>query len=84
MRGLFLAHVHQVLDQHAEGRAPVPDVVLPDDPVAFELQQPDQAVSDDGGPEVADVHLLGGIGRGVIDHYGQRALGLGHAQAGGA
>jgi len=65
-------------------RAPVADVVFPDDLVALELQQPDKAVSDDGGPQVADVHLLGGIGRGIIDYDSQRAGRPGDAHVCGA
>ena len=33
-----------------------------------ELEHPHQCIADDGGAQVADVHLLGHIGRRVVDH----------------
>ena len=71
MGRFFFAHVHQVLQQHAEGRAPVADMVFPDDLVALQFQQADQAVADYGRPQVADVHLLGRVGGGVVHYHGQ-------------
>ena len=68
-RPLGLA-VEQVLDEHAEGRAPVAHVVVPDHPMARPVQQPDDGIADDGAAQVADVHLLGDIGRRVVDHDG--------------
>ena len=65
--GRVLPHLEEVLDEHAEGRAPVPDVVLPDDVVAQVLERAGEGVADDRGAEVADVHLLGDVGRGVVD-----------------
>ena len=62
-----LADVEQVLDEHAERRAPVADVVLPDHVVPEVLQHARQRVADDRGAQVADVHLLGHVGRGVVD-----------------
>ena len=59
--------VEQVLDEHAEGCAPVTDVVLPDDVVAEVLEGAGQRVADDGRAQVPDVHLLGDVGRGVVD-----------------
>ena len=57
-------------DQHAELGAPVPHVVLADDPVTLVFQYPRHGVADDGAAKVADVHLLGEVGRGVIHHHG--------------
>ena len=68
------ADVDEVLDEHAERTAPVADVVLADDVVAEESEHADQRIADDGGAEVADVHLLGHIRRRVVD---DDALGLG-------
>ena len=65
--GLGLADVEQVLDQHAERRAPLADVVLPDDRVAQPLQQPHRRVADDRRAQVPDVHLLGRVRRRVVD-----------------
>jgi hypothetical protein len=62
----------QVLDQHAEGGTPVTEVVGPAHVVAEELEQPRRGVADDRRPQVAGVHLLGRVGRGVVDHDGLR------------
>jgi hypothetical protein len=61
-----LAHRQQVLDEHAEVGAPVADVVLPNDVVPQVFQRPGKRVPDHGGPQVPDVHLLGNVGRGVV------------------
>ena len=78
--GGVLAHDQQVLDQHPERRTPVADVVLPDDAVAEVLQGADERVADDGGAQVADVHLLGHVGSRVVDGDGLAFLG-GYAEA---
>jgi len=57
----------QVLDQHAELRAPVADVVDPADIVAARLQQPADRIADDRRADVADVHLLGDVRAGEVD-----------------
>ena len=57
-----LTHVEQLLDQHAELRAPVAYVVVPDHPVTRELQGTHDGVPHDGGAQVPDVHLLGDVG----------------------
>ena len=67
--GRILAHVEQVLDQHAERGAPVADVVVPDHPVPGELQDAGDGVADDGGAQVPDVHFLGHVRRGVLHHH---------------
>ena len=58
-----------MLDQHAERRAPVADVVLADDAVAEEVEHAHQRVADDRGAQVADVHLLGDVRRRVVDDH---------------
>ena len=58
-----------MLDEHAEGRPPVADVVLPEHGVALEGQDAGQRVADGRGAQVADVHLLGHVGRGVVDEH---------------
>ncbi len=62
-----LPDVEQVLDEHAERRAPVADVVLADDVVPQVLESASDRVADDGRAQVPDVHLLGDVGRGVVD-----------------
>ena len=61
------ADVDQVLDQHAERRPPVADVVLPPHVVAEEPEHAGQRVADERAAQVADVHLLGHVGRRVVD-----------------
>ena len=62
-----LAHVEQVLDEHAERRAPIADVVLPNDVVPRELEQPRERVADDRRAQMPDVHLLRDVRRRVVD-----------------
>jgi hypothetical protein len=57
----LLPGVHQVLDEEAERRPPVAEVVLPDDAVTLGLEHTREGVTEDGAPEVADVHLLGDL-----------------------
>jgi hypothetical protein len=77
--GFGLADIEEVFDEHPERGAPVAEVVLADHAVSKPLEQTHGRVSDDGGAEMADVHLLGRVGCGVVDFHG---LGLGerHAQ----
>jgi len=44
-------------------------VILADDGVAEGFKHPRHGVADDGGAQVADVHFLGEVWRGVIDHH---------------
>ena len=70
----------QVGEQHAELGAPVADVVLPDHRVAEELEDARDGVADDGRAQVADVHLLGQVRRGQVDHHALRRACLAHAE----
>src|SRR5699024_12867222 len=63
------ADIEELYDEHAEGGAPVTDVVLADDRVAEEFVGAGQGVADDGGAQVADVHLLGHVRRRVVDGH---------------
>ena len=74
-------HVDQVLDEHAEGRAPVPDVVLAQHLVAEKPEDPGERVADHRAAQVPDVHLLGHVGRRVVDHDPLRVGGGRHPQA---
>jgi hypothetical protein len=79
--GAVLAHLEEVLDEHAEGGAPVADVVLAHGRVAELLEGAHDRVADDGGAQVADVHLLGDVRRRVVHDHGLGPLGRGHAEA---
>ncbi len=67
MGGLVLTQVDQVLDQHAERRPPVADVVGPQHVLPEEAVEAGERVANDGRAEVTDVHLLGHVGGRVID-----------------
>ncbi len=54
-------------DEDAELRAPIAEVIIGDDGVAKRAEDAVDGVADDGGADVADVHLLGGVRRGIID-----------------
>ncbi len=55
------------VDENAELRAPVAQVVIGDDGMPQEAQQAGQSVSQDGAAEMADVQRLGDIGAAVVD-----------------
>ena len=57
-RGVVFLLLDQIGDQHAELRTPVADVVLTDDGVAHKFQHARNAVADDAGTQMADVHLF--------------------------
>ena len=69
--------VEQVLDEHAERRPPVADVVLAPHVVAEEAEHAGQRVADERGAQVADVHLLGHVGRRVVDDAPSRGVATG-------
>src|SRR5687767_8835217 len=62
----------KVGDQHPELRPPVPDVILADDPVSLKFDDAADGIADDRAAEVADVHLLGDVGAGIVDYHGLR------------
>ena len=66
--GLGLTEVDQVLDQHPEGRPPVADVVAAHHGVAEQSERAAERVTDHRRAQVADVHLLGHVGCGVVHH----------------
>ncbi|MCY1524296.1 hypothetical protein D9M68_592230 [compost metagenome] len=70
----------QVGQQHAELGAPVADVVLADHAVAEEFEDAGHGVADDGRAQVADVHFLGQVRRGQVDHHALRRAVLAHAE----
>ena len=64
-----LARVAKVGDEHAELGAPVADMADAVDLVVVGLEEAREGVADDRRAEVADVHLLGHVGRGVVDDH---------------
>ena len=64
--GCGLAEVEHVLDEHAERRAPVADVILLRDSMADQFEQSHQRIADDGGAKVPDMHLLGHVGMRIV------------------
>ena len=75
-RGIVFLLLDQISDQHAKLRTPVADVVLADNVVAHKFQYARNAVADDAGTQVADVHFLCQIGRGIVDNDGLRFVGF--------
>ncbi len=69
---LFVAEVAPAVKDHAELRAPVADVVVADDLMAEEPQHAAQRVADHRRADVAHVHGLGHVRRGVVDDEGPR------------
>ena len=74
------AEVDEMLDQHAERRAPVADVVLAHDLVPCEHQEPDDRVADHGRAQMPDLELLGDVRRGVVDDRALRRRRRRHAE----
>ena len=79
-RGIIFLLLNQISNQHAELRTPVADVVLTDDGVAHKFQHARNAVADDAGTQMADVHLFCQIGRGIVDNDGLRFVGFRYAE----
>ena len=77
----FVAEVLPPVDDHAELRAPVADVVVADHAVAKKLQHAAEGVADDGRANVPYVHRLGDIGRREVDHERARRGDGRHAEA---
>ncbi|GIX30518.1 MAG: hypothetical protein KatS3mg124_0990 [Porticoccaceae bacterium] len=70
LRGLSFPEMFlQFGDEHAELGAPVAHVVLPDHTVAQVFQDARLGVPENGAAQVADVHFLGQVGGGVVDHH---------------
>ena len=59
-------------EQFAKLRAPIADVIVRDDPVAQQPQNPRQRVPQDGGTNVPDMHRLGHVGRTEVNYNGAR------------
>lgn len=66
---------------HAKLSTPIADVVVGDDLVAEEAGDAGEAIANDGGADVADVHRLGDVWRGEIEHDGAWSIGGGSAEA---
>ncbi len=71
------------LDQDAELRTPVTQMIVRDHAVSEGAVDPVQRVSDDGRTDVSDVHLLRRVGAGVVDDDGLLRAGVRDTEAGG-
>ena len=67
-------------DQQAELRSPIAQVVVGHDRMAEKTQHARQRVAQNGGPDVADVHGFGDVGRAEVDDDGLRGRGRLDAQ----
>ena len=70
------------VEDHAELRAPVADVIVADRGVAEETEHAAQGVADHGRADVADVHRLGHVRGGEVDHERPRPGNRGDAEPG--
>ena len=59
-------------EQHAELRAPVADVILAYHLVTEFLQYPRQCIANDCAAQMPNVHFLGKIRAGIVDHHSLR------------
>ena len=83
-----LAEIDEVFNQHAKGRAPVTNVIAGNNGVAHEPIETSERVTNDGGAQVPDVHLLRHIwrrvvndnGSGLVDHGNTRSLIIDHLE----
>ena len=64
---LRAAKVFVTVNDHAELRAPIAEMVVADDMVAAKSQQSAQRVADHRGTDMADMHRLGDVGRREVD-----------------
>ena len=67
------------MDDHAELRPPIADMVIGDDLVADETRHAGQRVADERAANVTHMHRFGDIRRGEIDHDGLRLFDLRNA-----
>ncbi len=80
---LFIEEVFPPVDDLAELRAPVAEMVVGDDLITHEPRHARQAIADDRRAQVADVHRLGDVRAAEVDHHHGRRLRQGHAEARG-
>ena len=78
--GLRVEKMLVAVEDHAELGAPVADVVVADNLVAEEPQHPAERVADHGRADVADVHRLGHVRGGKVDHERARLLDRGNVE----
>ena len=69
---IFLLLFFQVSNQHPELGTPVAHVVRADHLVTEELERTHRGITDDGGAQVANVHLFRHVRGRVVDHDGLR------------
>src|SRR5262249_45045373 len=76
----LVAIVFEAVNQDAELGAPVAEVIIGNDLVPKEAQQPIKGVADDGAAQVADVHRLGDVRRTVVDNKDLTRRGIGDTE----
>ena len=77
-----VAPMFPAVDDFAELRPPVADVIVRDDPMPEEPRDPGQRIAQDRAADVPHVHRLRDVGAGEIDHDRLRLRGGRHAQHG--
>ena len=68
------------LDENTELGAPVAEMVVGDNVVAESAEDAVDGVADHGRADMADMHLLGGVGRGIVDYDFLTRAGLGNSR----
>ena len=76
-----IEQIFPAVNDHAELRAPIADVIVADDFVAEKGGDPRERVAQDGAANVSDVHRLRHVRRTEIDHDALRAAALLDAEA---
>ena len=65
----------QLGDQLTDRHPPIPKMDVSVDIVTHQAEQALQALTDDGSPQMPDVHRLGHVGAAVVDEHLQRRIG---------
>ena len=81
-QGVAIKEMFPPVEDLAELRAPVAEMVVGDDLVSGEPRDAGQRVAEDGAADVADMHRLGDVGRAEVDDDALRVPGFRHPAAG--
>ncbi len=69
------------VDDHPELRAPITQMIVRSDLVAKKTQGAAERVADHRRANMSDVHGLGDVGRGIVDHKRTGMIGGGDAES---